>query len=112
MLTCITGGGLLLRMLLEGDLKLILYWVAAVFLIPSLALACGVLTGTSRTFELIYLIIWYLGPFSRMPYLNFLGTRNSETSAGNLLITNMIYLLISMGLLTAAYLSRRRLDQD
>ncbi|MEK3687715.1 Tat pathway signal protein [Paenibacillus sp. FSL R10-2736] len=112
MLTCITGGGLLLRMLLEGDCKHILYWTAAAFLIPSLALACGVLTGTGRTFELVYLIIWYLGPFSRMPYLNFLGTRNSETSAGNLLITNMVYLLISMGLLTAAYLSRRRLDQD
>lgn len=112
MLTCITGGGMLLRMLLEGDYKHILYWAAAVFLIPSLALACGVLTGTGRTFELVYLIIWYLGPFSRMPYLDFLGTRTSETFAENLLITNMVYLLISMGLLTAAYLSRRRLDQN
>lgn len=112
MLTCITGGGLLLRMLLEGDLEHILYWAASVFLIPSLALACGVLTATGRTFELVYLIIWYLGPFSRMPYLDFLGTTTSETSAENPLIMNIVYLLISMGLLTAAYLSRRRLNQD
>ncbi|MNC76870.1 hypothetical protein D3C75_1286870 [compost metagenome] len=77
-------------------------------MIPSLALACGVLTRTGRTFELVYLIIWYLGPFSKLPYLDFLGTKNSE---GNLLIANVAYLLLSMGLLTAAYLSRRRLDQ-
>jgi hypothetical protein len=108
MLTCITGGGLLIRMLLEGDIGHTLNFAAAAILIPSLALACGVLTKGSRTFEVVYLMIWYLGPFNKMAYLNFLG---SSIPVGNLLITNLVYLLISLGLLTAVYLSRRRLDQ-
>ncbi|ETT54276.1 Tat pathway signal protein [Paenibacillus sp. FSL P4-0338] len=108
-LTCMVTGGMIIRMVFEGDLEHLLYNVAAVFLIPSLALACGVLTKGWRTFELLYLIIWYLGPLSKLPYLDFLGTHNSN---GDLLMMNSVYLLISLGLLLVAYQSRKRLGQD
>lgn len=106
MLTFITGGGMFIRMILEGDSGHLMYFISAVTLIPSLALASGVLTKTTRTFEIVYMIIWYLGPFNKMPYLDFLGTKLSE---GSLLVTNLAYTLISIGLLMATYVSRRRL---
>lgn len=105
-LTCITGGGMFIRMILEGDLEHLLSLGSAVILIPSLSLASGVLTKTNRTFEVVYMILWYLGPFNKTPYLDFLGTRLSE---GRFLITSLIYMLISIGLLMVTYVSRRRL---
>ncbi|MRN53955.1 hypothetical protein [Paenibacillus monticola] len=108
MLTCITGGGVIIRMIMEGDPEYLMAFISAVILIPSLALASGVLTKTNRTFEVIYMIVWYLGPFNKIPYLDFLGTRLSE---GGSLIPSLSYMLISSGLLMAAYVSRRRLAQ-
>ncbi|WP_433944668.1 hypothetical protein [Paenibacillus sp. SN-8-1] len=107
MLACVTGGGMLVRLILEGDAEHFMYWVSAVVLIPSLSLACGVLTKTNRTFEVIYMIIWYLGPFNQTPYLDFLGTRLAE--GGPFWVMNSIYVAISIGLLIVAYMSRQRL---
>ncbi|WNS42534.1 Tat pathway signal protein [Paenibacillus sp. MMS20-IR301] len=108
MLAGISGGGMILRMILEGDAEHLLYTASAVILIPSLALACGVLTRTGRTFEVIYLIIWYLGPFSKLPYIDFLsiGTAGGEAAPGVL-----SYIMISIAMLFVAYMFRRRLDQ-
>lgn len=117
LLTCMTGTGMLIRFILEGDIQSIAYWISAALLIPSLALAAGVLTGTNRTFEVLYMIIWYLGPFNKVPLLDFLGT---ESAAGTSRITEqaiyswvpgLMYIIISLGLLSAAYLTRSRLTR-
>ncbi|RJE90382.1 hypothetical protein D3P07_09295 [Paenibacillus sp. 1011MAR3C5] len=109
MLACMTGGGMAVRMILEGEAGLFIYWISAVILIPSFSLACGVLTKTNRTFEVLYMIVWYLGPLNKMPYLDFLGTRSE---GGSILAVNSIYLSISIGLWMVAFGARKRLAQD
>jgi len=106
LLACMTGGGMVIRMILEGDTEHLMYWVSAVILIPSFSLASGVLTKTNRTFEVLYMIIWYLGPFNKTPYIDFLGSRFSEGSTWGIL---SIYLIISIGLLMVAFASRKRI---
>lgn len=97
---------MLIRLLLEGDTETLIYWLSAVIFIPSLALAAGVLTHTKRTFEVLYMILWYLGPFNKMPLLNFLGGESSSWVKGTL------YILISIGFLLITFQARRRLAQN
>lgn len=110
LLACVTGGGMLIRLILEGDVEHFMYWVSAVILIPSISLASGVLTKTNRTFEVLYMIIWYLGPFNKTPYLDFLGTSPAEGSP--YWVINSIYTAISICLCIVAYMSRKRLAYD
>lgn len=108
---------MLIRLMIEGDLEHLGYWVSAVILIPSFALASGVLTKTNRTFEILYMIIWYLGPLNKMPFLDFLGSKSAEGmfQIGGIELNSwamsLIYIMISLGLLSLAYASRNRLAQ-
>jgi hypothetical protein len=88
---------MLLRLALEGDWVHLAYGVNAVLLIPSLALACGVLTGTNRTFELLYMIAWYLGPFNHMPLLDFLGGMTGPSNAGFVIGSYLLIMVIMLG---------------
>jgi hypothetical protein len=44
-----------------------------VLFVPSLALAAGLWSGTNSVFELLYLVLWYVGPVNRVPELDFAG---------------------------------------
>lgn len=115
LLACSTGSGMLIRFILEGKMEHVAYWISAAILIPSLALASGVLTRTNRTFEVLYMIIWYLGPFNKMPVLDFMGTTSAEGSSWitdlglNTWVMSLVYILLSVGFLIPAYVSRRHL---
>lgn len=54
--------GALLRFLLSGEFFSIVMLLTGALFIPSLALACGALTRTSRTFEILFLTLWYIYP--------------------------------------------------
>lgn len=110
LLACVTGGGMLIRLILEGDTEHFMYWISAVILIPSISLASGVLTKTNRIFEVLYMIIWYLGPFNKTPYLDFLGTSSAERSPCWVMAS--IYTAISIGLFMVAFIARKRLAHD
>jgi hypothetical protein len=69
----LAGSGAGARLLLGGDGQAVAMWLAAVMFIPSLALACGVWSGTSKLFEVLYVVIWYLGPLNRVPALDYVG---------------------------------------
>lgn len=51
----------------------LLAWLAGALFIPSLALALGVLTGSGKTFEVIY-VLWMYGVLQRVPAFDFVGT--------------------------------------
>jgi hypothetical protein len=66
-MTLLIGSGAIIHDLSTGSTSgLPAALVAAVF-IPTLALACGALSGTTRVFEIVYLILWYVGPMNATP---------------------------------------------
>jgi hypothetical protein len=95
-----TGGGFALRLLISRDTHALVAWFSAAWFIPSLALALGVWSGSSKMFEVIYTIWWYVGPMSRTPDLDFM----SATPGSN---APVFYVLAAGLLLAAAHLGRR-----
>ena len=103
-LTALLAAGTALRLALAGEMTALFALGAGAVFIPSLALALGVLTGTSRFFEGVYTAIWYIGPLNRVPGLDFTGGGNGRLT-GDLA---WLYLGISGALLAAAFVCRAR----
>ena len=94
--------GALLGRLLHGDALNLGAWLLAVLFIPSLALALGVWTRTSKVFEIVYVVIWYLGPFgaqNAILELDFLGNYpGSLAVAAPLVLAGIIVALVALAL--------------
>ena len=71
------ASGAALRFAIDGDAVGLLALISAAFFIPSLALASGVWSGTSKVFEILYMVIWYLGPLNKVPGLDFIGSHSN-----------------------------------
>jgi hypothetical protein len=97
--TALAGSGVGVRLLAGLDAPGLAMWLAAVVFIPSLALACGVWSGTSKLFEVVYVVIWYLGPANRVPAFDYIGVTGARPH---------VWLGASVLLLLAAILGRRR----
>jgi hypothetical protein len=106
-LTALASSGVLLGRGLAGEPAGLLPWCLAVAFIPTLALALGVWSRSSKTFEVIYPILWYLGPFNKengLAVIDYLGLHAmSPVLVAPLLFTGVVLLL-----LLAAYAGRRR----
>ncbi len=100
----LTGSGMLIRALLVGNYEHIWMLVAGSLFVTSLALALGTLSGTRKFFEIVYLMIWYIGPINQLPQLDFLGASGKTQGAS---ITSF-YLGVSLALVLVAFLMRRR----
>jgi len=87
---------------LAGHDASLLAWAAGVLFIPSLALALGVWSGTSKFFEGLYTALWYVGPLNRVPGLDFTGSA-SGSQAGRYAL---LYLGVSTLLVAAAFFRR------
>jgi hypothetical protein len=59
------AGGSLVHWAVGGNLGGIEGVLAGAVFVPTLALACGALSGTTRLFEIAYLVLWYVGPMNR-----------------------------------------------
>ena len=95
-----TGGGLGIRLLATGDHAGFFAWIAGALFIPTLALALGVWSGSSKAFEAIYTVWWYVGPANHVPGMDFMGTTAASSRATT-------YLMFTAILLGACYLGRR-----
>lgn len=78
----LTGSVIGLRLLLAGDAAAVAAWTVGALFIPTLALALGVWSGTSKFFEGFYTVLWYVGPLQHTPGLDFLGTTQAAIEAG------------------------------
>lgn len=87
--------------MLRGDWSELPAWTAGILFVPALALTLGVWSGTSKPFEVVYTIWWYLGPLHHVPGLDFTVMAPTTKSAS-------LYLLATVALLTACYLGRRQ----
>lgn len=95
-----TNAGLAIRLLLVADRNGLLSWLACALFVPSLALALGIWSGTSKAFEALYTAWWYVGPLHRIPGLDFLGATPESARP-------LTFLCLSAGLVFAAYVGRR-----
>jgi hypothetical protein len=73
-LAVLTGSGFGARMLLSGDWRGLLAWLTGALFIPTLALALGVWSGTSKLFEIVYTLLWYVGPMHANLQLDFMAS--------------------------------------
>jgi hypothetical protein len=98
-----TGGGVAVRLLLARNYAGLLGLCAGAFFIPTLALALGVWTGSSRPFEGLFTGLWYIGPLNRIPGFDFTGAANGPGTVKYA----CLYLVLTSVLLASALLGRR-----
>lgn len=99
-----TGAPIAVRLAIAGDGAGLLAWLVGAAFIPALALALGIWTGTPRTFEAVYTMLWYAGPLQPLWALDFMGASRAAIERG----MPAVYLAITAVLLAAATLGRRR----
>jgi hypothetical protein len=98
--TLVMGSGAALRLMIDGDAAGLIAFLSAALFIPSLALALGVWSNSSKPFEILYITLWYLGPLNNTPGLDFIGAQ-SDGHPG-------FYLLLSIALIAFAFFGRAR----
>lgn len=99
----VTGGGVAVNMALKGEWPGVIAWGVGALFIPSLALCLGIWTGSSKSFEFIYSLLWYIGPINQVEALDFMGAVPESVKAG----IWQYYLFISLALIILAFIGRR-----
>ena len=98
--TLLVSIGAILRFTIDGDLVGLLALISGAVFIPSLALACGVWSGTSKLFEILYMVIWYLGPMNKIMELDYIGSHGNGRPE--------FFIPLSIVLIVFAFIGRTR----
>ncbi len=98
------GSGVLLRLILAGDLGGALAMSIGALFIPSLALALGCWSNTGKLFQAVYLFIWYLAAVPGVFPLDFMGHFPGIFATG----LPWVYVALTALLLAAAVAGRQR----
>jgi hypothetical protein len=104
LIAAVTGAGVGARLLLARNYPGLLGWIAGALFIPTLAVALGVWTGSSRPFEGLYTGLWYIGPLNHVPGLDFTGGANGAHTVKDA----CLYLAVTAALFTCALIGRWR----
>jgi len=81
-LALLTAAGPVVALLLSGDLVSLAALGAGALFIPSLALCLGAWSGSTRPFEALYVVLWYIGPVNGVPFLDFVGVSGQAVEVG------------------------------
>nr|WP_026591702.1 hypothetical protein [Bacillus sp. UNC437CL72CviS29] len=73
----IISSGIIIQLILIEDISFLLSWLIGIVFIPTVALALGIWARTRKLFEVLYVILWYVGPVNHLPYVDFLGISTS-----------------------------------
>ncbi len=106
-ITAAAAGGVLLGRLIYADPIALLPWSLSVLFIPTLALTLGIWSRSSKLFEVVYPILWYLGPFNpqnQLVVLDYLGIHpQAPVNTAPLGVVGFVALLMVL-----AFVGRRR----
>ncbi len=102
--TLVMGSGAVFRLVTDGDIVGVLALLSGAIFIPSLALASGVWTRTSKFFEILYMLIWYIGPVNGFGTFDFIGANSN----GNI----SFFIPLSIALIVVAFVGRARQLQN
>jgi hypothetical protein len=107
LITAVAASGVLLGRFLAGQPVGILPWSLSVVFIPTLALTLGILSRSGKLFEVVYPILWYLGPFNRengLVILDYLGIHaQAPVNVSPLWFAGFLAILLLL-----AFIGRRR----
>jgi hypothetical protein len=95
----VLGSGALFRFISAGEVISIIGWITGALFIPSLALFLGVLTRSSKTFEVTYLL-WMYMLTQEIPAFDFLGMTSNAPL--------VLFTLLALGLMAATMFVRRQ----
>jgi len=98
-----TGSGAAIRLLVAGNRHELLAWAVGAFFIPTLALTLGVWSGSSKLFEILYLLLWYIGPVNHVSPLDYMGASEDALSG-----TTLRFLTATLVLAAFAIVGRKR----
>lgn len=96
--------GACVRWMVTGNWNHVVALLIGAAFVPSLALSLGAWSRTTRLFEVIYLFWWYIGPLNALPAMDFAGSSGLAGDFG----TSMVYLLLTLALVTLGLLGARR----
>jgi hypothetical protein len=100
----LAGCGFGLRLLLGGNVRGLMAWLIGALFIPTFALSFGVWSGTGKPFEILYTVLWYIGPLHAIPQFDFMGSAPATAATPY----PVIYLILACVLAFAALLGRKR----
>ncbi len=103
-LALITGSGFGARLLFAGALRGLAAWLIGALFIPTLALTLGVWSGSSKLFEIIYTLLWYIGPMHATLQLDFMGSVPGTAATR----VPAFYFAFAVALAAVAILGRKR----
>jgi hypothetical protein len=116
-LTLVVSSGVIVGLILVSDWDGVLSVVVAAAFIPAAALAFGIWSGGSKLFEVVYLLLWTLGPMNQMmaalgfPLVtnqflafDYIGLSDAAISEG----MTRYYAVLTILLLVFALIGRRR----
>ncbi|HEU4366533.1 MAG TPA: ABC transporter permease [Candidatus Krumholzibacteria bacterium] len=71
-----------LRLALAGEAGALMLWAVGAAFVPSLALALGIWTGSSKFFEALYTFLWYAA-IQKVPAFDFTGALDAGVEGDN-----------------------------
>jgi hypothetical protein len=77
----IMGAGTVARLMIAGNFAGLIPWLAGALLLPAAALLLGILSGSSKPFEALLTLAWYVGPMNSTPGLDFTGASSGSHAA-------------------------------
>jgi hypothetical protein len=104
LLAILTGSGFALRLLVGGNWRGLFAWLIGSLFFPTLALALGVWSGSAKPFEILYTLLWYLGPMHALPALDYAASAPATPSTHY----PLFYLALTAVCAVAALLGRKR----
>jgi hypothetical protein len=105
LVAAIAGSGAAIKFAAMGTWMSLFAWAAGAAFIPALALMLGVWTNTSRMFEMVYLLWWYLA-LNGLAAADFIGTTQGAAARGN----PWLFLALAPVLFLLALVGRQRYD--
>lgn len=101
-------GGLIIRSAIMGNDTILWSWLAGCLFVPSLALILGTVSRSNKLFEIVYVLVWYIGPVNKAPALDFVGATAESMALG----VPATLLWITLLVLPLSYLVRRQQSRN
>ncbi len=96
--------GVILNLVTVSDMSGAIAVLGGALLIPSMALAMGIWSGTSKLFEATYLTLWYIGPMNKYAALDYAGVTIGTGATG----IPLMWIGLALVFLVAALAGRYR----